>query len=46
MTRKGLEAAVKLAVENGATKAALPVEAMADFRFQEAVVKQIGSVAE
>jgi ABC-type nitrate/sulfonate/bicarbonate transport system substrate-binding protein len=46
MTRKGLEAAIKLAVENGATKTALPVEAMADFHFQEAVVKQIGSVAE
>ncbi len=46
MTRKGLDAAIKLAVENGATKAALPVEALADFQFQEAALKQIGTVAE
>jgi NitT/TauT family transport system substrate-binding protein len=46
MTRKGLEAAVKLAVENGATKQVLPIESMADFSFQEAVVKKIGAIAE
>jgi NitT/TauT family transport system substrate-binding protein len=46
MTRKGLDAAIKLAVENGAIKTPLPVEAMADFTFQETVMKQIGTVAE
>jgi ABC-type nitrate/sulfonate/bicarbonate transport system substrate-binding protein len=46
MTRKGLEAAVQLAVENGSIKQPLPLAAWADFRFQEEVLRQIGTVAE
>src|SRR5439155_183469 len=46
MTRKGLEAAIKLAVENGATETALPVAAMAHFHVQELAAKQIGGLAE
>ena len=45
MTRKGLEAAVKLAVENGATKTALPVEAWR-ISISGSGCKQIGTVAE
>jgi len=46
MTRKGLEAAVQLALENGSIKQALPLAAWADFSFQEAALRQIGTVAE
>jgi ABC-type nitrate/sulfonate/bicarbonate transport system substrate-binding protein len=46
MTRKGLDAAVQLALENGAIKQALPLPAWADFSFQEQVLRQIGTVAE
>jgi ABC-type nitrate/sulfonate/bicarbonate transport system substrate-binding protein len=46
MTRKGLDAAVKLAVENGAIKTVMPLEAFADFRFQDEALRQIGTVAE
>jgi ABC-type nitrate/sulfonate/bicarbonate transport system substrate-binding protein len=46
MTRKGLEAAAQLAVENGAIKQLIPLAAWADFRFQEDVLRQIGTVAE
>jgi ABC-type nitrate/sulfonate/bicarbonate transport system substrate-binding protein len=44
MTRKGIEAVAKLAVENGAKS--IPIEAWADFRFQEASLKRIGTVPE
>lgn len=44
MRRKGLEQVTKLAVENGAR--AIPIEAWADFRFQEEVLKEIGTVVE
>jgi NitT/TauT family transport system substrate-binding protein len=44
MTRKGVEAVAKLAVENGAKS--IPIDAWADFRFQDAALKQIGTVAE
>ena len=46
MTRKGLEAAVQLAVENGSIKQPIALAAWADFRFQEEVLRQIGTVAE
>lgn len=44
MTRKGLEAVAKLAVENGAKS--IPIDAWGDFRFQEEALRQIGTVAE
>jgi ABC-type nitrate/sulfonate/bicarbonate transport system substrate-binding protein len=44
MKRKGLEQVTKLAVENGAR--AVPIEAWADFRFQDEVLKEIGTVPE
>jgi ABC-type nitrate/sulfonate/bicarbonate transport system substrate-binding protein len=46
MTPRGLEAAAQLAVENGAIKQLIPLAAWADFRFQEDVLRQIGTVAE
>jgi ABC-type nitrate/sulfonate/bicarbonate transport system substrate-binding protein len=46
MTRKGLEAAVQLAVENGSIKQPVALAAWADFRFQDEVLRQIGAVAE
>jgi ABC-type nitrate/sulfonate/bicarbonate transport system substrate-binding protein len=46
MTRKGMEAAAQLAVENGSIKQSLPLAAWSDFSFQEDVVRQIGTVAE
>ena len=44
MRRAGLEAVAKLASENGAKPIA--IEAWADFRFQDAALQQIGTVAE
>jgi hypothetical protein len=44
MRRKGLEVVTKTAVENGAKS--IPIEAWADFRFQEEALQQIGRVAE
>jgi NitT/TauT family transport system substrate-binding protein len=44
MTRVGLEAVARLAAENGAKS--IPIDAWADFRFQEAAIGQIGRVAE
>jgi ABC-type nitrate/sulfonate/bicarbonate transport system substrate-binding protein len=44
MKRKGLEQVTKLAVENGAR--AIPIDAWANFRFQDEVLKEIGTVAE
>jgi ABC-type nitrate/sulfonate/bicarbonate transport system substrate-binding protein len=44
MRRKGLEQVTKLAVENGARQ--IPIESWADFRFQEQVLKEIGTVPE
>jgi ABC-type nitrate/sulfonate/bicarbonate transport system substrate-binding protein len=46
MTRKGLDAAVQLAVENGSIKQPVALAAWADFRFQDEVLRQIGAVAE
>jgi len=46
MTRHGLNAAMKLAVENGAIAKPIPIEAIADFKFQEEALRQIGTVAE
>jgi hypothetical protein len=46
MTRKGLDAAVQLAVENGSIKQPVALAAWADFRFQDEVLRQIGTVAE
>jgi ABC-type nitrate/sulfonate/bicarbonate transport system substrate-binding protein len=43
MTPRGLEAAAQLAVENGAIKQLIPLAAWADFRFQEDVLRQIGT---
>src|SRR5207302_2536267 len=45
MTRQGLDAAVKLALENGSIKQALPLTAWADFSFQEQVLREIGPAA-
>ena len=46
MTRKGMEAAAQLAVENGSNKQPIPLAAWSDFSFQEDVLRQIGTVAE
>jgi ABC-type nitrate/sulfonate/bicarbonate transport system substrate-binding protein len=46
MTRKGLEAALQLALENGALKRPLAIESFADFRFQEEALRQIGTIPE
>jgi ABC-type nitrate/sulfonate/bicarbonate transport system substrate-binding protein len=46
MTRKGMEAAAQLAVENGSIKQPIPLAAWSDFSFQEDVLRQIGTVAE
>jgi len=46
MTRKGLDAAVQLALENGSIKQALPLAAWAEFSFQEQALRQIGTVTE
>jgi ABC-type nitrate/sulfonate/bicarbonate transport system substrate-binding protein len=46
LTRKGLEAAAQLALENGSIKQPIPLDAFADFRFQEAALRQIGTAPE
>jgi ABC-type nitrate/sulfonate/bicarbonate transport system substrate-binding protein len=46
MRRQGLETAARLAVENGSITKLMPVEAFADFRFQEEALRQIGTVPE
>jgi ABC-type nitrate/sulfonate/bicarbonate transport system substrate-binding protein len=46
MTRKGMEAAAQLAVENGSIKQPIPLATWTDFSFQEDVLRQIGTVAE
>jgi ABC-type nitrate/sulfonate/bicarbonate transport system substrate-binding protein len=46
MTRKGLDAALKLAVENGSISEPLPIKNWADFRFQDEAVKQLGQLPE
>jgi ABC-type nitrate/sulfonate/bicarbonate transport system substrate-binding protein len=46
MTRKGLEAAIRLALENGALKRPMAVEDLADFRFQEDALRQVGAAPE
>src|SRR5712692_8124817 len=46
MTRKGMEAAAQLAVENGSIKQPIPLSAWADFSFQEDVLRRIGTVVE
>jgi ABC-type nitrate/sulfonate/bicarbonate transport system substrate-binding protein len=46
MTAKGMEAAARLAMENGSIKQAIPLSAWADFRFQEDVLRRIGTMAE
>jgi ABC-type nitrate/sulfonate/bicarbonate transport system substrate-binding protein len=44
MQRKGLEVVARLAQENGAKS--IPIDAWADFRFQDEALKQIGRVDE
>src|SRR5262249_36431021 len=46
MTRKGMEAAAQLAVENGSIKQPIPLAAWTDFSFQEDVLRRLGTVAE
>jgi ABC-type nitrate/sulfonate/bicarbonate transport system substrate-binding protein len=46
MTPKGMDAAAQLAVENGSIKQPIPLAAWTDFRFQEDVLRRIGTVAE
>jgi ABC-type nitrate/sulfonate/bicarbonate transport system substrate-binding protein len=46
MTRKGLDAAIRLAVENGALKHPMAIESLADFRFQQEALRQAGTAAE
>jgi ABC-type nitrate/sulfonate/bicarbonate transport system substrate-binding protein len=46
MTRKGMEAAAQLAVENGSIKQVIPLAAWTNFSFQEDVLREIGTVAE
>jgi ABC-type nitrate/sulfonate/bicarbonate transport system substrate-binding protein len=46
MTRKGMDAAARLAVENGSIKQPIPLAAWTDFRFQEDVLRRIGTVTE
>jgi ABC-type nitrate/sulfonate/bicarbonate transport system substrate-binding protein len=46
MTRKGMDAAAQLAVENGSIRQPIPLAAWADFRFQEDVLRRIGTVTE
>jgi ABC-type nitrate/sulfonate/bicarbonate transport system substrate-binding protein len=46
MTRKGMDAAAQLAVENGSIKQPIPLAAWTDFRFQEDVLRRIGTVTE
>ncbi len=46
MTQKGLAAATALAVENGSIAKALPIEAWADFRFQDEALAQLGRAPE
>jgi len=46
MTHKGMEAAARLAVENGSIKQPIPLAAWTNFSFQEDVLRQIGTVAE
>jgi ABC-type nitrate/sulfonate/bicarbonate transport system substrate-binding protein len=46
MTQKGMDAAARLAVENGSIKQAIPLAAWTDFSFQEDVLRQIGTVTE
>ena len=46
MTRKGMEAAAQLAIENGSIKQPMPLSAWINFSFQEHVIRQIGTIAE
>jgi ABC-type nitrate/sulfonate/bicarbonate transport system substrate-binding protein len=46
MTQKGMDAAARLAVENGSIKQPVPLSAWTDFSFQEDVLRRIGTVTE